>query len=255
MVTPTISPMTTPYPDKGQTQVVFDTNVDGLMLLFDSLTTELPPALTWMQDRVDEVAATAMAGTLPDMTGKAGNYIRVNTGETAGELRTPAQVLLDIGSGTTGRAVFESESDAEAQGVLGLGTAATKSTGTATGNVVELDAIGLPPVNGSQLTGIVNPIKVWVNFNGTGTVAIRTSDNVSSITDNGAGDYTVNFTTALVDANYSAVVTAGEGGDGRCAVSFDGTTARTSSQFRFDVINHGNAARTDAAQVNVIVAR
>lgn len=44
--------------------------------------------------------------------------------------------------------------------------------------------------------------KAWVNFNGTGTVAIRASGNVSSITDNGTGDYTVNFTTAMPDANY-----------------------------------------------------
>jgi hypothetical protein len=47
--------------------------------------------------------------------------------------------------------------------------------------------------------------RAWVNFNGTGTVAIRASGNVSSITDNGTGDYTVNFTTAMPDANYCAV--------------------------------------------------
>jgi hypothetical protein len=46
--------------------------------------------------------------------------------------------------------------------------------------------------------------RAWVNFNGTGTVAIRASGNVSSITDNGIGDYTVNFSTAMADANYSA---------------------------------------------------
>ena len=45
--------------------------------------------------------------------------------------------------------------------------------------------------------------RAWVNFNGTGTVAIRASGNVSSITDNGVGDYTINFTTAMLDANYS----------------------------------------------------
>jgi hypothetical protein len=50
--------------------------------------------------------------------------------------------------------------------------------------------------------------RAWVNFNGTGTVAIRAAGNVSSITDNGTGDYTVNFTTALPDANYAASVTA-----------------------------------------------
>ena len=44
--------------------------------------------------------------------------------------------------------------------------------------------------------------RAWVNFNGTGTVAIRASGNVSSITDNGTGDYTVNFTTAMPDADY-----------------------------------------------------
>jgi hypothetical protein len=47
--------------------------------------------------------------------------------------------------------------------------------------------------------------RAWVNFNGTGTVAIRGSGNVSSITDNGTGDYTVNFTTAMPDGNYAFV--------------------------------------------------
>jgi len=45
--------------------------------------------------------------------------------------------------------------------------------------------------------------KAWVNFNGTGTVAIRAAGNVSSITDNGVGDYTLNFATAMADANYA----------------------------------------------------
>ena len=54
--------------------------------------------------------------------------------------------------------------------------------------------------------------RAWVNFNGTGTVAIRASGNVSSITDNGTGNYTVNFTTAMPDANYSAdMTTCGSG--------------------------------------------
>jgi hypothetical protein len=44
--------------------------------------------------------------------------------------------------------------------------------------------------------------RAWVNFDGTGTVAIRASGNVSSITDGGTGDYTVNLTTAMPDANY-----------------------------------------------------
>jgi hypothetical protein len=51
--------------------------------------------------------------------------------------------------------------------------------------------------------------RAWVNFNGTGTPAIRGSGNFSSITDNGTGDYTLNFTTSLPDTNYCPVV----GGD------------------------------------------
>ena len=55
---------------------------------------------------------------------------------------------------------------------------------------------------GTGQPAMVGAAKAWVNFNGTGTVAIMASFNVSSITDNGAGDYTVNFTTAMEDANY-----------------------------------------------------
>ena len=52
--------------------------------------------------------------------------------------------------------------------------------------------------------------KAWVNFDGSGTVAIRASGNVTSITDNGTGDYTVNFTTAMTDINYSATMYVAE---------------------------------------------
>ena len=53
--------------------------------------------------------------------------------------------------------------------------------------------------------------RAWVNFNGIGTVAIRADFNVSSITDNGTGDYTLNFTNVMPDANYCLVGTAGNG--------------------------------------------
>jgi hypothetical protein len=56
--------------------------------------------------------------------------------------------------------------------------------------------------------------RAWVNFNGTGTVAIRGSGNVSSITDNGTGSYTVNFTTAMPDVNYSVAGGAGTSSSG-----------------------------------------
>jgi hypothetical protein len=76
------------------------------------------------------------------------------------------------------------------------------------GTVTGISAGGLPDgvITTDDLASTVPVAKAWVNFNGTGTVAIRASYNVSSITDNGTGSYTVNFTTAMVDANYSANV-------------------------------------------------
>lgn len=65
-----------------------------------------------------------------------------------------------------------------------------------------------PTVQDSAGTQIGTFCRAWVNFNGTGTVAIRASFNVSSITDNGVGDYTVNFATAMADANYCAEVSS-----------------------------------------------
>ena len=64
--------------------------------------------------------------------------------------------------------------------------------------------------NGTAWTSTANTgaAKAWVNFNGQGTVAIRDSFNVSSITDNGTGEYTVNFTTAMPNANYAYNVNA-----------------------------------------------
>ena len=73
------------------------------------------------------------------------------------------------------------------------------------GTVTGISAGGLPDacITTDELASTVNVAKAWVNFNGTGVVAIRASYNVSSITDNGTGDYTVNFTTAFADANYA----------------------------------------------------
>ena len=77
---------------------------------------------------------------------------------------------------------------------------------------IAANAVTTAKLGTAEVSGLC---KAWVNFNGTGTVAIRASYNVSSITDNGVGSYTVNFTTALADANYcvqvsSAFVTAAD---------------------------------------------
>jgi hypothetical protein len=74
---------------------------------------------------------------------------------------------------------------------------------TAESTLAQFNATGSAPVYACR---------AWVNFNGTGTVAIRASGNVSSLVDNGTGDYTVNFTTAMPDADYVLTGSANNAG-------------------------------------------
>lgn len=81
-----------------------------------------------------------------------------------------------------------------------------------------------------QVGGVPTNALAWVNFNGTGTVAIRSSYNVSSITDNGTGDYTVNFTTALSDGNYAMVGSSSYvGGVGQPSLGLNNTGSTTTA--------------------------
>ena len=124
-------------------------------------------------------------------------------------------------------------------------------TGTITGastlaTTVASPTFTTPNINSAQFATVTGtaPIyacRAWVNFNGTGTVAIRASGNVSSITDNGAGDYTVNFTTAMPDANYSWALS------GALTNSFTvtgraETTAPTTTAFRLGTFSAAGVA-------------
>lgn len=150
---------------------------------------------------------------------------------------------------------------AAARAVLGLGTAATVNTGTSAGNAVVLDGSAkLPAVDGSNLTNVsgTSVVKAWVNFNGTGTPAIRASANVSSITDNGVGNYTVNFTSALADTNYAAVFgakRANQASNTSGDVSETYTTAvRTTTALGITVGDSANGF-VDVETISVVIVR
>jgi hypothetical protein len=106
----------------------------------------------------------------------------------------------------------------------------------------------------TMVTG-AQAVKAWVNFNGTGTVAIRAAYNVSSITDNGAGRYTANFTTAMPDVNYAAVFSGNANSD-----SFSGdrqyalVRSRATSSVQLQVINEGGA-EADASYIGAAIFR
>ena len=102
-------------------------------------------------------------------------------------------------------------------------------------------------------------VKAWVNFNGVGTPSIRASLNVSSISDNGGADYSVNFTTALADADYAVA------GDGALGTTLDpgqynrGPTlcgqTLSSSSFRFRTSQLWTTSPEELAIITYIVTR
>ena len=91
---------------------------------------------------------------------------------------------------------------------------------------------GIPTVKSQQLIPTA-----WVNFNGTGTVAIRGSENVSSITDVSTATYRANFTTAMANTNYAAV---------------GGCLGATSSLYNALVFSGGEALNTAYVKINII---
>jgi len=108
-----------------------------------------------------------------------------------------------------------------------------------------------PTINNSAGTAIGTFCRAWVNFNGTGTVATRAFFNVQSIVDNGTGDYTVNFTTAMSDANYAAVATTGNGSGSRVVSNVDSL----SSSHRVQTMASTTGTLTDFTFVNVAIFR
>ena len=115
-----------------------------------------------------------------------------------------------------------------------------------------------PTVQDSAGTQIGTFCRAWVNFNGTGTVAIRASFNVSSITDNGIGDYTVNLTTAMPDANYAVKSSGANTLPLSASQGFNNGTASaptSASAARVVCIVNSTTALTDLEAVEVAIFR
>ena len=110
----------------------------------------------------------------------------------------------------------------------------------------------------TTIDGINYSCRAWVNFNGTGTPAIRGNGNVTNITDNGTGDYTVNFTTAMTDTNYSAIGTCGSPAGAHGIVTFfagTGTVTGTSGVRFATVTANGSSTQFDYSLVCLAVFR
>jgi hypothetical protein len=144
------------------------------------------------------------------------------------------------------------------------GTGVTTSTGSGNNVLSTSPTLITPNINSAQFatvsgTAPLYAARAWVNFNGTGTVVINASGNVSSITDNGTGDYTVNFTTALPDANYALGGFVTNGGAGMClgiasSASTAAPTTKTTTAVRLSARTTGGGLQ-DVYDGNVILLR
>lgn len=172
-------------------------------------------------DASGNLTATSFVGNITgSITGNAA---------TATKLATPRTIGLS--GDVTGTASFDGSANATI-----AATIASVGTSQIANNAVTAAKLGT-----NEQRQIA---KAWVNFNGTGTPSIRSSYNVSSVTKNGTGDFTVNYATALADANYSlsGMCNIGFGGVVGLAPngSYSSVTTKTTTQVRVVVRDYAN---------------
>jgi hypothetical protein len=192
-------------------------------------------------------------------TGTASNVTGTVAIANGGSGQTTAQLAINAfagavtsGSYLRGNGTNVVMNTIQAADVPTLNQNTTGSSATVTGNATG-STFGFNSGYGSVAT--VYGCRAWVNFNGTGTVAIRASGNVSSITDNNIGNYNVNFTTAMPDANYCYCATLRLG-----ATTYDSvvtgryTTAETTTSFGLVSVGIGGP-NVDPTVINVSIFR
>jgi hypothetical protein len=197
-------------------------------------------------------ATNGGAAISSDNTGILELKTGTGSGTTAMTIGTGQQVAVTLGSAAAPAITFSGDTN------TGIFSPGADRIGFAEGGaqVGEFDASGNFQFNsGYGSVATAYGCRAWVNFNGTGTVAIRASGNVSSITDNGTGDYTVNFTNALPDVNYAFTGTLAPGSASTVVcVAENSNTTRTASLFRIYTSQQG-AIVIDVPAVMISVFR
>lgn len=199
------------------------------------------------------VSGTTLTMSAAPSSGTNNVYVRYLS--TTQQTIAPSQGSVSPNKLTTGGPSWDVSGNLSVPGSATVGAAVVATggvsgtTGSFTGNMSFNSGFGS--------AGVAYGCRAWVNFNGTGTVAIRASGNVTSITDNGVGDYTVNFTTAMPDANYCTCYggqfdAAGSG----AAFAVFGLSRTASPQTTGGVrVITGNTSLTDIPIVNVAIFR
>lgn len=185
------------------------------------------------------VSGTTLTMSAAPSSGTNNVYVRYLS--TVQQTVAPSQGSVAPSSLTTGGPSWNASGNLSVPGSLNVtGTlnagAVTNTTGSFTGNLSFNSGFGS--------AAIAYGCRAWVNFNATGVIAIRGSGNVTSITDNATGDYTINFTNAMPDGNYAVALMAQQGAAGDLGGSSTwngGTYSTTAVRVRAFQTNSGSA--------------
>jgi hypothetical protein len=260
MTAPVIRQFAGTIPDKGQSQTAFDTNVDAFL---DWQALQFAPDLVAFGTFASDTAAALVAANLPSLAGRALDAVRVNAaadGVEFANVTAAGWALLDDADAaaqrvTLGLVIGTDVSAIASPTFTGTPTAPTAAAATDTTQIATTayTRTAIADVLNAAGSAPLYACRAWVNFNGVGTVAIRASGNVSSITDNGVGDYTVNFTTAMPDANYAALVTFSFFERGH---QYE-ITSRLAGSIRFKLWKDvgGSYDVVDSSDINLVVLR
>ena len=227
------------------------------------------PSLTFTGDLNTGVFSPG-ADTIALVTGGT-NRVHVTSGGLVGIGTTAPAELLELSATTDPKIQFTDVGNVVSKIGISASTALTfehngseaaridsssrllVGTSTASGSAILQVAGDLAFNSGYGSVAVAYGCRAWVNFNGTGTVAIRASGNVSSITDNGTGDYTVNFTTALANVNYAVLITGKRPTGATEFPGFFSTTLNVGS-VQIGVVQPG-ISFYDSAEISVAIFR